>query len=87
MSSIYWFHSIDLGDRVTPGQKPAELLAQEWDQMRLPPLAGKSVLDIGVWDGYFSFRAEDAGAAQRRRARPLRVVVAARGAAGLLPRM
>ena len=27
MSSIYWFHSIDLGDRVTPGQKPAELLA------------------------------------------------------------
>jgi hypothetical protein len=37
--SIYWFHSIDLGDRVTPGQKPPELLANEWDQMRLPPLA------------------------------------------------
>jgi tRNA (mo5U34)-methyltransferase len=62
--SIYWFHSIDLGDRVTPGQKPAELLANEWDQMRLPPLAGKSVLDVGAWDGYFSFRAEDAGAAR-----------------------
>ena len=46
MPSIYWFHSIDLGDHVTPGQKPAELLANEWDQMRLPPLAGKSVLDM-----------------------------------------
>jgi tRNA (mo5U34)-methyltransferase len=64
VSSIYWFHSIDLGDRVTPGQKPQELLANEWDQMRLPSLAGKSVLDIGAWDGYFSFRAEDAGAAR-----------------------
>src|SRR5262245_27615655 len=62
--SIYWFHSIDVGDHVTPGQKPTELLAHEWDQMRLPPLAGKSVLDIGAWDGYFSFRAEEAGAAR-----------------------
>jgi tRNA (mo5U34)-methyltransferase len=28
----------------------------------LPPLAGKSVLDIGAWDGYFSFAAERLGA-------------------------
>src|SRR5205085_12035553 len=64
VSSIYWFHSIDLGDRVTPGQQPPELLTHEWDQMRLPPLAGKTVLAIGAWAGYSSFRAADARAAR-----------------------
>jgi len=61
----YWFHSIDVGHgMVTPGQKPAPVLAAEWEQMHLPPLQGKSVLDIGAWDGYFSFRAEREGAAE-----------------------
>jgi tRNA (mo5U34)-methyltransferase len=64
MSEIFWFHSIDLGHTVTAGQKPLELLDQEWRQMRLPTLEGKSVLDIGCWDGYFSFRAEREGAAR-----------------------
>ena len=50
--------TIALNDQVTPGQKPEELLEQEWEEMGLPPLGGKSVLDIGAWDGYFSFRAE-----------------------------
>ena len=60
MDSVgYWFHSVDVGqDTVTPGQKPAEILDAEWQQMRLPPLAGKTVLDIGAWDGFFSFRSE-----------------------------
>ena len=31
--------------------------------MALPSLAGKRVLDIGAWDGWFSFRAEREGAA------------------------
>lgn len=61
---IFWFHSIDLGDCVTPGQKPGTLLDEEWEQLRLPALHGKSLLDIGAWDGYFSFRAERAGAAR-----------------------
>jgi tRNA (mo5U34)-methyltransferase len=61
----YWFHSIDVGHGVvTRGQKPPEVLAAEWDQLRLPPLAGKTVLDIGAWDGWFSFQAEAAGAAR-----------------------
>ena len=59
----YWFHSIDLGDGiVTPGHKPAAVLAQEFDALGLPDLHGKSVLDIGGWDGYFAFEAERRGA-------------------------
>jgi tRNA (mo5U34)-methyltransferase len=61
----FWWHSIDLGGGVvSDGRKSAEHLAREWDAMRLPSLAGKSVLDIGAWDGYFSFRAEAEGASR-----------------------
>jgi tRNA (mo5U34)-methyltransferase len=55
-----WFHRIDLGDGVvTPGHSGWTLEALE-----IPDLAGKSVLDIGAWDGYFSFEAERAGASR-----------------------
>ncbi|MFM8862872.1 MAG: hypothetical protein ACKOIA_10545, partial [Acidimicrobiia bacterium] len=58
-----WWHSIDLGDGVvTPGHKYPALIAQEWEDLDLPPLTGKSVLDIGAWDGYFSFTSERMGA-------------------------
>ncbi len=58
-----WWHSIDLGhDIVTPGVKTVEALESNLLAMQLPPLAGKSVLDIGAWDGYFSFAAEHMGA-------------------------
>ena len=61
----FWWHSIDLGDGVvTPGGKSPESLAQELASLRLPPLAGKSVLDIGAWDGFYSFTAERLGAAR-----------------------
>jgi tRNA (mo5U34)-methyltransferase len=59
----FWWHSIDLGDGiVTPGRKGAEQLAGELATMQLPDLRGKTVLDIGAWDGYFSFTAERLGA-------------------------
>lgn len=59
----FWFHSIDCGDGiVTSGVKPPEALKRELRQMALPPLEGKSVLDVGAWDGFFSFAAEEAGA-------------------------
>ena len=58
IDEVFWYHSIALSDLVTPGQKPTELLEQEWEDMGLPLLGGKSVLDVGAWDGYFSFRAE-----------------------------
>lgn len=53
-----WFHSIDLGDGlVTKGLPPSKLIARSF-----PDVAGKSVLDIGAWDGKYSFQAEAAGA-------------------------
>jgi tRNA (mo5U34)-methyltransferase len=57
-----WFHTIDLGHGiVTRGgdESPRKL---GW--IKLPPdLRGKSVLDIGAWDGFFSWEAERRGAA------------------------
>ncbi len=61
----FWWHSIDLGHGVvTPGHKSAAALEAELEQMQLPDLRGKSVLDIGGWDGYFAFEAERRGAAR-----------------------
>ena len=58
-----WWHSIDLGDGiVTPGGKSVDDLQLEWDRMALGGLTGKSVLDIGAWDGWMSFAAERAPA-------------------------
>lgn len=60
-----WFHSLDLGAGVvTPGTKSAEHLAGEAAALRLPGLRGRSVLDIGAWDGFYSFEAERRGAAR-----------------------
>jgi tRNA (mo5U34)-methyltransferase len=64
VEDVFWWHSVDLGERVTPGHKALELLEREWSNLRLPDLAGRSVLDIGCWDGWFSFRAEREGAAR-----------------------
>ena len=59
----FWFHSIDCGDGVvTNGAKPLATLQQELAWMAIPPLAGKTVLDVGAWDGFFSFAAEQLGA-------------------------
>jgi tRNA (mo5U34)-methyltransferase len=59
----FWFHSIDCGDGViTNGVKPLAILHEELAAMAVPRLAGKTVLDIGAWDGFFSFAAEESGA-------------------------
>lgn len=58
-----WFHSIKLGHAVvTKVQKTAPTLAKELEALQLPPLAGRSVLDIGAHDGFYSFEAERRGA-------------------------
>src|SRR5947208_97682 len=55
-----WFHSIDLGDGVvTPGQKDT---LSEVGHLKLPDLTGRTVLDIGAYDGFYSFEAERRGA-------------------------
>ena len=59
-----WVHSIDLGHGiVTPGAwgDHNPLL---WEAFRSIDFRGKKVLDIGCWDGLFSFEAEKLGAAQ-----------------------
>lgn len=54
-----WYHSIDLGHGVvTPGLSKSTPLAEA----ELPAFTGRSVLDIGAWDGYYSFLAERNGA-------------------------
>lgn len=63
-SPIFWWHSIDLGDRVTPGCKSEEALQLEWHNLNLPELRDSTVLDIGAWDGWFSFKSEREGAAR-----------------------
>jgi tRNA (mo5U34)-methyltransferase len=61
--AIGWFHSIDLGrGLVTPGVKSLAQLELELKTYQLPKLRGRSVLDVGAWDGYFSFAAERLGA-------------------------
>lgn len=61
VAKIRWFQQIDLGNGiVTPG---AEHSPGKLDVIGLPEsLQGWSVLDVGAWDGYFSFAAEARGA-------------------------
>ena len=61
-----WFHTIDLGDGlVTPGRVPLEELHKLAMDVGLPQdFTGKRVLDIGAWDGFFSFEAERRGASE-----------------------
>ena len=63
MNRIRWFHRIALGDSVvTPGRDAS---SEKLASLGLPEnLSGKSVLDIGAWDGFFSFEAERRGAAR-----------------------
>ncbi len=63
VGALRWHHSIDLGQGiVTPGQDNS---LRKLARLKLPAsLAGKTVLDVGAWDGYFSFEAERRGAAR-----------------------
>jgi tRNA (mo5U34)-methyltransferase len=60
INSRDWFHRIELGQGViTPGMddSPAKLQVLAFPE----DLSGKSVIDIGAWDGFFSFEAERRG--------------------------
>lgn len=63
VAELNWHHQIDLGHGiVTPG---GDNSARKLARLGLPAsLAGKRVLDVGAWDGYFSFEAERRGAAE-----------------------
>lgn len=61
VASRQWFHCVRLPyDIVTPGTREPDA----WATYHLPDrLDGQSVLDIGAWEGQFSFEAERRGAA------------------------
>jgi tRNA (mo5U34)-methyltransferase len=61
IKSINWFHRIDLGHGiVTPGDDDSP---RKLAELRFPEdLRGKTFLDIGAFDGFFSFEAERRGA-------------------------
>lgn len=65
-TALPWWHSIELGPGiVTAGSKSLELLREEEAAILGPlRLAGASVLDIGAWNGHFSFAAARRGAAR-----------------------
>jgi tRNA (mo5U34)-methyltransferase len=59
-----WYHSFELPDgRVIEGWQPLEHLRARLERFPIPQdLRGKRVLDIGCWDGWFSFEMERRGA-------------------------
>jgi tRNA (mo5U34)-methyltransferase len=63
IAKITWYHTIPLGNGiVTPGidDTPGRL-----GKIGLPDdLSGKTVLDVGAWDGFFSFEAERRGSSR-----------------------
>jgi tRNA (mo5U34)-methyltransferase len=63
LPAITWFHSFALpdGEKIA-GIKSIECLNAEADVIFPADLPGLSVLDIGSWDGFFSFEAERRGA-------------------------
>ncbi len=63
VKEIGWYHQIELpGGVVTPGVNRSALALSRLD---FPvSLAGESVLDVGAWDGFYSFEAAKRGAAR-----------------------
>lgn len=65
VAEIDWYHSIDLGNGIiTPGY--AKNISPYSEKMiGLPEnLTGITVLDVGAWDGFYSFAAERRGASR-----------------------
>ena len=63
MHAIRWWHSIEIpGLGITPGTEPNSRSRDAYLNIPWSDIAGKRVLDIGAWDGLYSFLAEDAGA-------------------------
>jgi len=59
-----WYHSFELPDgSVIEGTMPLSWERKRWSRFPLPEeLTGRRLLDIGSWDGWFSFEAERRGA-------------------------
>ena len=66
IKSRRWYHSIEIEPGlVTPGARSLEEMRLLLEYLKFPArLDGLRVLDIGAWDGFFSFEAERRGAAR-----------------------
>jgi tRNA (mo5U34)-methyltransferase len=64
LESLGFYHSIELpGGEVIPGLLPVDRLRNRLAQYDIPAdLRGKRVLDIGAWDGFYTFEMERRGA-------------------------
>jgi tRNA (mo5U34)-methyltransferase len=64
LSEAGWWHSFELPDgRIIEGVATLDALRHRIAQFPIPErLAGKRVLDIGTWDGWFAFEMERRGA-------------------------
>lgn len=61
MNAITWWHPIKLGDQITNGM--SVIAEHTFNNLGIPrDLTGLSVLDIGAWDGYYSFACEQRNA-------------------------
>jgi tRNA (mo5U34)-methyltransferase len=58
-AKIHWFHTMDLGQGIVTVGHANPIPAS---RLGILDLQGKSVLDIGAWDGFYSFEAERRGA-------------------------
>jgi tRNA (mo5U34)-methyltransferase len=63
VDAIRWYHTIDLGQGiVTNGVDDSRF---RLNRIEFPPsFSGRTVLDVGAWDGFFSFEAERRRAAR-----------------------
>lgn len=65
MNDMQWYHKIELGKGiVTPGNDYDDLWTPLKQEMKKVDFTNKKVLDIGCWDGLWSFEAEKLGAAE-----------------------
>ena len=60
MNSIKWWHRIPIGLTTTPGHN--EESESTFNAMGILQCNGMSILDIGCWDGFYSFKCEELGA-------------------------
>lgn len=63
VEQIKWFHTIDLGNDITTNGVDDSVNKLKTLKMN-GYVSRKSVLDIGAWDGFFSFEAEKLGASK-----------------------
>ncbi len=65
INALPWHHQIDFGNGIlSPGNTPIATLRAQADVYFRDIIAGKTLLDVGAWDGFNSFEAKRRGAAR-----------------------